>query len=138
MRKPRIEYLPDLNSLLIRLDGTVVPTEFIQIYDLVLSHPSFKKGVHLIWNARNAEIKDITLGQLKSVVDHVKLNKSKRGKSCSAWVFARGENYETACLFKAAFAAQIGIGYEAFNSINEACEWLRSIQTRDSGNTSII
>lgn len=136
--EPLIEFIPDLNCLYIRLEGKINPSSFIKVYDQVLSHELFEKGMHLVWNATNAQIKDITLVQSKKVFDHVKANESKRGKSYSAWVFARGENYETACLFKAAFASKISINYEAFNNVNEAFDWIRSARNRDLGNTYII
>lgn len=133
MNEHTVEHLPELNSLLIKIHGPIQVDTFPQLYTQILQHKHFKKDINLIWNALSASIVNITISDLKSVFYHVKETEAIRGKSCSAWVFPRGDNYEAACLFKAAFAAGLKIRYEAFSNMNEAKDWIRNIETRGLG-----
>ncbi|MBC2605162.1 hypothetical protein [Pelagicoccus albus] len=128
MKIPPVEHLPELNCLLIRLDGPLTPAGFIDVYNGVLKHEKFRKDMHLIWNASSASLQGITMKDVKRVFDCVKKSEAIRGRSCSAWVFSRGQNYESACLFNAAFGSNIKIRYEIFDSIHEASEWIRNVK----------
>ncbi|EDY84208.1 hypothetical protein VDG1235_3839 [Verrucomicrobiia bacterium DG1235] len=133
-----IEHLPEINSLLVRLHGDIEADSIIEIYSKVLDHKRFKTNTNIIWNALSASITGLSIADLKKAFNSVKKTETRRGRSCSAWILSRGENYEAACLFKAAFASGLKIRYEVFNNVNEAKDWVQAIESRRIRDNSAI
>lgn len=133
-----IEFLPEQNSLQITIEGPIQIDSFPQLYTSVLAHPDFKKNRNLLWNALSSSITNISVKDLKKTFYCVKETESQRGKSCSAWVFTQGDNYEAACLFKSAFAAGLKIRYGVFTNLDQAKDWLQGKETPTLKNSSII
>lgn len=138
MPPPEINWFPELDALVVRLEGTLTANSYIALYDAVLQHPRFKKNTNFIWNATHASLEELTLKDFKQVVEHVKKSESLRGKSLSAWVFSRGKSYENACLFNAAFGIHMSIRYEIFNNFEEAKEWLRTHLPKNTPRKPIV
>ncbi len=130
MTYPQIERLEDIFALVIPLQGRLDSESFIPVYDYVLSHPFFEKHINLIWNANNARLREIKLQDASLALNHIKSRREDRGDSASAWVFARGEDYTTACMVKAALGGGVSIRYEIFNNLVEAKSWIRDNQSK--------
>lgn len=116
---------PEINGLIVTIQGRVEPSSMANLYDAVLSHPDFFDGANLIWDLRLAPISHLSISDHSEFLYHVSKFLERRKGARIAWVFSRGDEYQRACTFLANALTKIPFPMEIFNDLLEARAWIR-------------
>lgn len=70
---------PEVNAIIRTVNGELSVSDVIKAHDASLSYSGFKKGMHVIWDLRNADVSKWNQDDFIKLANHIRNNIDKRG-----------------------------------------------------------
>lgn len=124
----RNEIDTEKNLIIRTVSGTLTSAEVLNAFNDSLGDKSFVKDMHVIWDISNAEMHQITVDAMNTVVEHIKTHLNNRGSKYKIAIIATEDlNFGISRMF-ATYGGDLPLPIGIYRDINEAYRWLEIIR----------
>ena len=117
------------HNLIIRtVSGTLTSSDVLNVLNESLDDKDFVKDMHAIWDISNAEIHQITVDTIKTIVEHIKTHLNNRGSKYKIAIVAPEDlNFGISRMF-ATYGSDLPVSIGIHRDIDDAYRWLEIIK----------
>lgn len=117
------------HNLIIRtVSGTLTTPEILNAFNDSLDDKDFVKDMHVIWDISNAEMHQVTVDAMNTIVEHIKTHLNNRGSKYKIAIIAPEDlNFGLSRMF-ATYGSDLPVSIGIHRDINDAYRWLEIIK----------
>ena len=117
------------HNLIIRtVSGTLTSSDVLNVLNESLDDKDFVKDMHAIWDISNAEIHQITVDTMNTIVEHIKTHLNNRGSKYKIAIVAPEDlNFGISRMF-ATYGSDLPVSIGIHRDIDDAYRWLEIIK----------